>query len=521
MRRYNSLFASPARLGGTLTQRGQFYSLNGLWTRQSMLNYTYANGSESSWEALAFVQGNQAKFNYTSGQELYDAFCAVSNMTAPSNATTSNSTATQGPTAPTQTAGPEYFPEPVARDPYNLLAGYYLKENYSDTAVLFIPSFSTSEVDAITGLELPENATAGFAKAASDFISQAVTDKKSRLIIDLSANGGGTTIAGFNLFKLLFPATQIYSGNRYRNHNFSRLLMEGLNDYADEYDDAQTYSLARHWAWVGQVSPTQGSLGWDSYLNFTGPSTANMTALTGFQNFTANSNDLSPIQGYNSSIPTTFSSPPFAPENIMLITDGFCASTCSIFVNLLTQQGGVNNTLVFGGMPSSSSQPMNLVGGTRGTEEYSFDQLASNAQEVLEFVQGANASRPALTADQIAQYKELMPIPPSDFPLQFGGGGVNLRNGYNKGSNTPLEFESDEASCRLFYTRQNLLDPQTTWVDAADAIWGSKQCAAIGSQDQQGNGTAQNEESSNAAASMRGVSVGIASAALAVTVMVL
>jgi hypothetical protein len=72
-----------------------------------------------------------------------------------------------------------------------------------------------------------------------------------------------------------------------------------------------------------------------------------------------------------------------------------------------------------------------------------------------------------------------MPKSPSDFPLIFGGGSLNLRNGYARGSDMPLQFESQPAKCRLYYTRANILDPTTSWVDAADAIWGGKSCVAV------------------------------------------
>lgn len=527
---YNSLFATPLRHGAGTNQFGLFSSRNNLWTGNPTVNYTYTNGTEGIW--ITHVLVNQRTWNYTSGQDLFDFFCAPptetsssSNATASSNST---STESEAPSAPSQTSGPNFFPEPVVRDPYNLLSGYYLNGSYEDTAVLVVPTFETSGSDDYTELALPQNETAEFASAASNFISQAKSDNKTRLIIDLSANGGGTTLAGFNLFKLFFPQTQIYSANRFRNHEFSRLFMKALDTYTEDYTDEQTYYLTRHFAWAGQVSPTQTALNWTSYLNFTGPDSSELTALTAFQNFTANSNDDTPIQGYNRS--TVFDDPPFAAEDILLITDGFCASTCSIFVDLMTKVAGVSHTLAFGGLPPSSSssdlpQPMQLVGGTRGTEQYSWTTLANAAHDTLTYIEERlNASAPTLTHDEIAstlthdeirRYKALMPKAPADFPLQFRDGSVNLRNGYDRDDDhLPIQYRGQEAKCRLYYTRENILAPATSWTAAADATWGGKPCAAVGKDDGDGSsaagggggaggGQTQAEESSSGAPTIR------------------
>ena len=357
---------------------------------------------------------------------------------------------------------------------------------------MFIPTFSTAGSDDYSGLPLPDNETNVFAGQAAKFLKQAKADNKTRLVIDLSANGGGNTINGWNMFKLLFPKTPIWQSNRFRNHEFSRLVMKALTNYTQDYDDVFTYAVARHFAWDGQVAPNQGPLNWTSYEDFTGGADANLTALTGFNNFTANNIAEQSIQGYGNNA-TTFSEPPFSPENILIITDGYCASTCSIFTYLLTQEGGVNNTLVFGGRPplatnsststsTSKIPPMQLVGGTRGTEAYEFSQLSDAAARVLSYIEErrSNGSESTLSETEFTQFKDLMPMPLANLSLQCGGGSVNLRNGYDRyvQTNTPLEFLSQEASCRLYYTAENVLRPETAWRDAVGAVWGGKGCAA-------------------------------------------
>lgn len=65
---------------------------------------------------------------------------------------------------------------------------------------------------------------------------------------------------------------------------------------------------------------------------------------------------------------------PFQPENIIIVTDGYCSSACSIFVELMTHQGGVK-TIALGGRPKRD--PMQAIGGTKGSSAFSFSGLAA------------------------------------------------------------------------------------------------------------------------------------------------
>jgi hypothetical protein len=51
---------------------------------------------------------------------------------------------------------------------------------------------------------------------------------------------------------------------------------------------------------------------------------------------------------------------PFPAEDIIIIYDGYCASTCTIFSELMRQQAGVR-TIALGGRPNKD--PMQAVGG--------------------------------------------------------------------------------------------------------------------------------------------------------------
>jgi hypothetical protein len=53
---------------------------------------------------------------------------------------------------------------------------------------------------------------------------------------------------------------------------------------------------------------------------------------------------------------------PFPAENIVILTDGTCASACSILTEFLTRQAGVKTILV-GGRPRNA--PAQAIGGTK------------------------------------------------------------------------------------------------------------------------------------------------------------
>ena len=58
---------------------------------------------------------------------------------------------------------------------------------------------------------------------------------------------------------------------------------------------------------------------------------------------------------------------PWKAEDIVLVYDGYCASTCTIFSEFMRQQAGVE-TITFGGR--LHEYPVQAVGGTKGTNNW-------------------------------------------------------------------------------------------------------------------------------------------------------
>jgi hypothetical protein len=83
-------------------------------------------------------------------------------------------------------APPPGYPSPVVSGPQNLINGFYIDApGYEEVAVLQVPSFVSSSY-----AELPFQAT------SQKFLEKAWSEGKTKLVIDVQANGGGTILQG-------------------------------------------------------------------------------------------------------------------------------------------------------------------------------------------------------------------------------------------------------------------------------------------------------------------------------------
>jgi len=95
-----------------------------------------------------------------------------------------------------------------------LIGGYYFEgDEYSDVAVLSVPSFVSLD-----------SAEISFQAVGKQFISTAKAAGKTKFIIDVSANGGGTILQGYDLFKQLFPSILPYGATRFRAFESTNLI---------------------------------------------------------------------------------------------------------------------------------------------------------------------------------------------------------------------------------------------------------------------------------------------------------
>lgn len=141
----------------------------------------------------------------------------------------------------------------------------------------------------------------------------------------------------------------------------------------------------------------------------------------------------------------------------MLLTDGYCASTCSIFAELLTQEGGVK-TIALGGR--SNANKIQAIGGVKGANNYQWEL-------VQELTQRAMALNATFQDSALKEYSY-------DHAMDRAWvNGLNVRDAVrrNDSSGTALQFKYEDADCRLYYTPEMTVSAAATWQAAAKAQW--------------------------------------------------
>ena len=454
--------------------------------------FTFANGTTATNQNFARVLA--AGFaNITSGEDVYSTYFAVpeeafdnafalvssTSSAAIATSTAGNSTASATVAAvATSTPAPGY-PVPVVREKSNLNSGYYIDApGYEDVAVLVMPSFVSTDSD-----EIP------FQAVNTYFLEAARAANKTKLIIDVSANGGGTILQGYDIFKQLFPQILPYGATRFRAHEAFNLLGEQVSYLAGlaprSLSDNDTYQDIESSAFNYR---TDADVNYEPFTSWAekygphafGPEPDNFTSIIRWNLsdvlIPLNSGGID-ISGYGNR--TNFTTSPFATENIIVIYDGYCASTCTIFSELMRQQGGVK-TIALGGRPSTDI--MQAVGGVKGTNDYDMSSILSYIQE---FSQASNASLVASWENSVLANYTQLPF------YRTSASVVNARDGIRKGdtTETPLQFVFEPADCRIFYTPEMVVDETAVWKTVADTVWGSGDACVAGSNDFYGNKT--------------------------------
>jgi len=210
---------------------------------------------------------------------------------------------------------------------------------YDDVAVLSVPSFSP-KTDA---------GPAEFQDITGSFLKDAVAAGKKKLVIDLRGNGGGFVFLGYDMFKQLFPSMDPYGASQFRANEAFDLVGQFMTEYLKDtnYEEA-----VKDFETNGADSTTGYGLLWQSIFNYRLPLTVENKNFTSWpdyfgphtingDNFTSISrqdlnnyfsDDLNlDVTGYRTRANDLNKNQPFKSENIILLQDGGCGSTCAIF----------------------------------------------------------------------------------------------------------------------------------------------------------------------------------------------
>lgn len=303
-------------------------------------NYTFANGTELRDANFATTTFSFA--NVTDGPSLFNAWEVP--------ATTTTETTPTEPSSAPATISLVGYPKPVVIHPQGgYTSGYFLDDG--ETAVLAMSAFVNPAQD-VSGNSLQQ-------KVISKFLAACTANGMKKLIIDLSSNGGGSVFNGVDAFKQLFPQIEPFGASRYR-------YTDAMNFFGTIYTGADIHNLTFSTEYQTQGQLDVNEQHFDDWEDLAGPVEIHGDKFTNIirENMTDPvlqiGNGLI-ISGYlnNTNIPPQ----PFKSENIVMLYDGTCGSTCAIFSEMMKNQGRVRSVSV-GGRPQKG--PMQGVGGSKG-----------------------------------------------------------------------------------------------------------------------------------------------------------
>lgn len=455
---YNSMFfelsAPAAGLGVGYFQGGGRirYIYHGDTT-----NITFANGTEITLQNYARIK--QPLTGITDGESMYERFCNPNGYDSGASTTS----VTNG-TSAALTSIPGY-PTPVIITQDAVVAGFYLDgEGYEDVAVIVLLAFES---------ESP----AEFQAVASQFFADAKAAGKTKLVIDFQGNGGGYILQGYDFFRQLFPTVQEDGFSRWKASESFLAISDVVSDVVakidpETSDDVTLISFYESWFnWRYDLNLTL-----DPFVSFEdkfGPYVYQDTNYTNIMRWDLNdplttTNETFglgiEIAGYGSLANLT---QPFAAENIIMLYDGVCASTCTLASEMLRIQGGVKS-VAMGGRPQEG--PIQGVGGVKGAQVLDWSSVLAYNQVALEL--GGNITTDAQKA-ALSRYNDLA-------VNRSTAGAINGRDQIlrdNVDDGIPAQFIAEEADCRLYWTLPMITDITAVWKAVADSAWNGAACA--------------------------------------------
>ncbi|KAL6886822.1 hypothetical protein GGI43DRAFT_418163 [Trichoderma evansii] len=470
--RYNDMLANvPVGLVGSSSNGAftGFVSFPGVHE----FNLTHANGTQQTipLNSINLADGN---FTSTTGEELWDAVCAPLNATSDSSSKKFKRDDIMTDLSKRQAKGelpaPSGYPKPIVKDPFNVLVGYFPDgTSLTDVAVMTVSSFETS------GDGIPDDETQLFAKEAQEFVDKAIAAGKSKIIIDLTNNPGGTVDSGFGLLSIFFPNMTIFSATRIRSVPETQFVFETASRDKDPND--RTVFEGAGFLISELVQPDQKT-GFANDSDFLGPFDilgVPSTAISAENNFILGNSTSSPINIFGKGGVLNGTEPPYSPEDIIILTDGRCSSTCTIFINHMIPYGV--RVVANGGRPHIG--PMQGIGGVKGAQVQELSTLSLFIDGANQVVQNATASgKPLFTSKELDAFKDHIPLPLEKLPIRLTTGSVNYRNAFAPfNDEVPTHFIYQPADCRVFYTPAALINPESKWANVADAVWGKGECA--------------------------------------------
>lgn len=349
---------------------------------------------------------------------------------------------------------PASFPKPFIAhsSPDVPLAGYFI----GDYGVLLCQTFSTDD----------SSSAQEFQSVIEQFIAEGVSRGTKKIIVDVRENGGGKIFLGYDAFKQFFPTEDPQLQSRYRASDMNDLLGEKISTLPFKSSTGELFTSPFNFHSYDDAN-SKPFTSWDDML---GPTTFNGDQFTNLLRYNLSNPLTSTSDAFSIGVTVTgyldranFTKQPFDAADIAILSDGICASTCSLFTELMHIQAGVR-TFAIGGRPQYG--PMQPVGGTKGSLVLQSSYLASLSSVMV--------NNFATTNKDISDWRKFLL---GDFGINFGAASVNFQDNIRKGdekAGVPTQFVNDTASCRMWMTPQMYMNVTAVWDAVADAAWGDK-----------------------------------------------
>ncbi|KAK0290485.1 hypothetical protein LTR35_002429 [Friedmanniomyces endolithicus] len=350
---------------------------------------------------------------------------------------------------------PLYYPTPVTIASDRSIAGYFPPDQ-PDLVVV-----SCTDLSPRDDIE--------FQNVFRSILATANAAGKSKLIMDIRGNGGGLVADGYDWFTQLFPGQIPYGGTNLAAFGLANAMGQVVTSaMADGDRPPQGLGPLKDYDVMADLTIVLSQ--YDTWSDFYGPVTTHGGNFTNVKrNNLSDINSLGmPVYGFGNDTkpqPQTFD-----PDDIVILSDALCGSTCAVFAEMMKTQAGIHAITVGG---RKQYGPMQWVGGSKGANVQTLADLGKFAFEIPAIATPAQSTLFEPYADSRSSVLHAL----SRLSEPYAGR-VNFENNIREGDDsvTPLQFVYEAADCRFFYTADMILDQSLVWKRTYDLKWGNGTC---------------------------------------------
>ncbi|KAF8528331.1 hypothetical protein BDD12DRAFT_903890 [Trichophaea hybrida] len=358
--------------------------------------------------------------------------------TTPTNAP--SSTITDFPTSTTSLRG---YPTPLYRGPDDTLLFFPDPDNSPTLAVLRIPTFTVFQ-----------NATAAWNSFLNATLTTLGTSGVTKLLIDVSNNPGGNANLPKRVLRMLFPTTVSSIPGTEPEYEFewryhtamAKMLRAPTDRFTVQFNDRRV------------VNRTGGNFSVDEVVGpYFDPKPRDYFTVRGIPRtdlLTAADEGRFPRRGV------------FAKEDVVVVSNGQCSSSCHFLVEFLMQFGV--RSYVLGGAGAREDP------GGWGDEDVGLMVVLVAYDECADINSGVIVEYEDLVYESYIMFGDTTDqkdIP--KFPVtQYERASVSLENTFRLGDDVPLFFRYTPACRKIPVTKSMATDIREVWREVKRVAWG-------------------------------------------------